>query len=55
MCRNSTISLAEVGRIAGFKENPRKRIELAGSLTPTQARDKLIAFYGKEWFAELVQ
>jgi hypothetical protein len=53
MCRSRTISLAEVARIAGFKENPRKRIELSGALTPAQAKAKLIAFYGEEWFAEL--
>lgn len=55
MCKSSTISLAEVARIAGFKDKPRKRIELSGSLTPAQAKVKLIAFYGADWFAALTQ
>jgi hypothetical protein len=55
MCRSRNIPLAEVARIAGFKDKPRKRIELAGSLTPAQAKEKLLAFYGEAWFAELTQ
>lgn len=55
MCRSSTIPLAEVHRIAGFKETPRKRIELSGSLTPARAKAKLIAFYGEKWFVALTQ
>ena len=56
MCRSSTIPLAEVGRIAGFKVNSTdKRLRLAPSITPEQAKTKLIAFYGAEWFSQLCQ
>ena len=56
MCRSSTIPLAEVGRIAGFQSGcSDKRLRLSPAITPAQAKAKLIAFYGKEWFAELIQ
>ena len=45
----------EVGRIAGFKEKPRKRIELAGSLTPTQHYEKALAFFGEEHIRQFIQ
>jgi hypothetical protein len=48
MCRNANIPLAEVSRIAGFKQNPRKRIELSGALSHAQVADKLINFFGRD-------
>jgi len=53
MCRSSSIPLAEVSRIAGFKQNPRKRIELAGSLSSKVVANKLIAFYGADKAASI--
>jgi hypothetical protein len=53
MCRSSTISLADVGRIAGFKEKPRKRIEIAGALTSAKVAAKLIAFFGRDQAAAI--
>jgi len=48
MCNSVTIPLAEVARIAGFKENPRKRIELAGALDPAKVAAKLLDFFGRD-------
>ena len=53
MCRSSTIPLAEVGRIAGFKEKTRKRIEIAGALTPAKVATKLISFFGRDQAAAI--
>ena len=54
MCRSSTIPLAEVGRIAGFKEKPRKRIEISASLKTKAVASKLLSFFGKDFVAQLV-
>lgn len=48
MCTSATIPIAEIHRIAGFKEKPRKRIEIAHALTPDRVAGKLISFFGRE-------
>jgi hypothetical protein len=55
MCNSRTIPLVEVGRIAGFKEKPRKRIELSGAITPAQHYEKALAFFGEEHVRQFIQ